>query len=532
MEHRSASLQRMRLPAFLTAVGALPSLRHARLAALLAAICAVPILLYLPFLHEPFERDEGLYAAVAQLTLDGDLPYRDGFDLKPPLVFGWYALSFLIFGEHVWAPRLIAAVLVSATTFLVYVQGRLLFSGREALLAALAFALSTGIARFGTNANTEYFMLLPLVAGLVTFTLGHQTGRLPWFLLSGVLNGLAIMTKEVSVFNLGFLILWTLYPAWRRGDLDRRHLASVALLLGGCGLAVGLTTGPFLVLGAFGDFWDGAVVFTFQYAGDRSVAERVSALVGAGVFPFVFAGPWIALSLFGFIHVMRSGDNRWRWLLAGWLVAGLIAIIFLGRPAAHYFAHLLPALSLMVPLGVRFLRNRWQVAPARAGAFIFITGVLAVGAIGLNARVYLHDSADGRHMSKFPGDHRTSWEVESPALARYIADNTSPDDPIYNLGFQSELYFYANRRSPTRYLNDRAFLADESRVEKALAELREKTPAFVIDSARYEKLWRDSYDRSGFDQFLADHYEFLGKMYYADIYRLKQETGSHSSRSQ
>ncbi len=523
MAHRSARLERLNLPAFPAVIRAFSGfLRRARLPALLATICAIPILLYVPFLHEPFFRDEGLYAAVAQLTLDGHLPYRDAFEAKPPLIFGWYALSFLIFGQNVWAPRLIAAVLVSLTTLLVYVQGRLLFSGREALLAAFAFALSIGVARFQTNASSEYFMLLPLVAGLVTFTLGHKTGRLPWFLLSGVLNGLAIMTKEVSAFNLGFLVLWTLYPAWRRSELDRHHLASVALLLGGCGLAVALTIAPFLVLGAFGDLWDGAVVFTLQYTGDRTVGERVGAVVvGAGVFAFIYAGPWIALSLLGFVYVVRRSEDRWGYLMAGWWVAGVISLAFVGRLFAHYYVHMLPALSLMVPLGVRFLRSRWQVAPARAGALLFIIGVLVIGAIGLNGQVYLHDSVDGRHLSKFPGDSRSLWEIQSPALARYVADNTSPDDTIYNLGVQSELYFYADRRSPTRYLYDLAFPADESNIEHALQELNEDMPTFVIDSARYE-IRSDSYDRSGFDQFLADRYEYLGKMYYADVYRLRR----------
>ncbi|MCI0839710.1 MAG: hypothetical protein J4O00_08795, partial [Chloroflexi bacterium] len=58
--------------------------------ALIAAICAIPILLYLPFLAEPFMRDEGFYAAVAQQMLDGGIPYRDAFDNKPPMIFVWY----------------------------------------------------------------------------------------------------------------------------------------------------------------------------------------------------------------------------------------------------------------------------------------------------------------------------------------------------------------------------------------------------------------------------------------------------------
>ena len=529
MEHRSASFQRVRLPALLAAVCALPSLKHARLTALLATTCALPILLYLPFLQEPFELDEGFYATVVQVILDGGLPYRDAFGHQPPLIFGWYALSFLIFGQHVWAPRLVAAGLMSATTLVVYAQGRLLFSGREALLAALAFALSIGVARFHTNANAEYFMLLPLTAGLVTFTLGQQTGRLPWFFLSGVLSGMAIMTKEVCVFNFVFLVVWTLYPAWRRRGLDRQQLSSVALLVGGCSLVAVLTIAPFVGLGVFADYLD-SVLFAGQYVGNRSTLERVLGILDTFRFPFIVAGPWMALSLFGCVYLIRNGDNRWGWLIVGWLVASMLSLIFVGRLYAHYFVNLLPALGLMAPLGVRFLRDRWQAAPARAAAFVFIVGVLAVGAIAINGQVYLHGSADERHLSKFAGDPGR-WEVQSPALASYIADKTSPDESIFVLGFEAQLYFYADRRSATRYLDDHPFAADYSRIETALEDLKEETPTFVIDSARYQ-MRGYSYDRSGFDKFLADRYEYLGKMYYADVYRLKEESGSDSSRRQ
>ncbi|MEK7248748.1 MAG: PKD domain-containing protein, partial [Chloroflexota bacterium] len=58
-------------------------------AALLLLLCLVPLLLYLPFLGTPFERDEGVYATIAQGVLDGKVPYRDLFDNKPPLVYGW-----------------------------------------------------------------------------------------------------------------------------------------------------------------------------------------------------------------------------------------------------------------------------------------------------------------------------------------------------------------------------------------------------------------------------------------------------------
>src|SRR3990172_12189024 len=108
----------------------------------LILLCLLPVLLYLPVLGTPFERDESVYATIARGLLNGDVPYRDLFDNKPPLVFGWYALSFVLFGENDVAPRLVAALLLSLTTLALFAEARLLFSRRVAYLAAAAFALS------------------------------------------------------------------------------------------------------------------------------------------------------------------------------------------------------------------------------------------------------------------------------------------------------------------------------------------------------------------------------------------------------
>ena len=70
--------------------------RNAACAIALIVICLLPILLYLPFLNEPLQRDEGYYATVGRMLLSGGLPYRDAFDNKPPVVFGWYALITMI----------------------------------------------------------------------------------------------------------------------------------------------------------------------------------------------------------------------------------------------------------------------------------------------------------------------------------------------------------------------------------------------------------------------------------------------------
>src|SRR3954469_10691249 len=108
----------------------------------LALIVLLPIALYAPFFTEPFEGDEGVYATIAQHMLHGALPYRDFFDHKPPLIYGWYGVSFLLFGENVLAPRIIASLAWSATTLLVFVEGQMIFGRRQAYIAASVFAAS------------------------------------------------------------------------------------------------------------------------------------------------------------------------------------------------------------------------------------------------------------------------------------------------------------------------------------------------------------------------------------------------------
>src|SRR5581483_4911341 len=156
---------------------------------LLAAIVCMPILLFAPFFTEPFEGDEGAYGTIAQQMLHGYLPYRDIFDHKPPLVYVWYAVSFLIFGQNIIAPRILAALSWSATTMLVYVQGKLLLGRRQALIAAAVFGFAASLTMLSFNANTEVFLILPLMGATVAFTKAHQSGDTRWLLVAGLCGG-------------------------------------------------------------------------------------------------------------------------------------------------------------------------------------------------------------------------------------------------------------------------------------------------------------------------------------------------------
>ncbi len=243
---------------------------------MLAAITVLPVLLYLPFLAEPFQADEGVYATIARGLLEGQVPYRDLFDHKPPLIYGWYAFSFLVFGEGLMAPRIVASLALSATTLLVFAQGRLSLSRHAAYIAAAIFALSPGLVLLQANANTELFMLLPpLTASLVCATAGLRGARLVWFVAAGALGALAVMTKPVAIWNLAAVAIVVGLWAWRSNGNRMQRLQPTLGLMGGALAAVAIVLAPFAATGALDDFFDANVRFNLLYSGQLSIAERL-----------------------------------------------------------------------------------------------------------------------------------------------------------------------------------------------------------------------------------------------------------------
>jgi 4-amino-4-deoxy-L-arabinose transferase-like glycosyltransferase len=497
--------------------------------AALLAVCALPVLLYVPFLHEPFMRDEGFYASVAQSMLDGGIPYRDAFDNKPPIVFAHYALSFLLFGENVWAPRLLVALMLSAATGLLYLQARLIYSRGWALLAAAAFASSLGLAQFETNANVEYFMLLPLIASVLAYSLSRRSGSSLGYLAAGVLAGITIMTKETALFVFALFFLESAWNPLRRDGLRALASAAVlrpwALMVAGAVLAGALISAPFVLTGTFGDMYEAMVTYTLQYVGaGRTMAEKVFIIARSPVYLLLLAGPWFVLGIAGAVRAWRRNPDGQRLFLVGFLATSWMGIIAAGRFYDHYYVLLLPALALLTPLGVHALASAWRNRYAR----ILVAGLLPLSAVAplyFAGSVYLQPNAAERHAAKYPTDYKTEWEIRGPLLADWIKERTEPSDYIYNFGFNSEIYFYSDRKSPTRFMFDHPFQASPEYEQRAIEEMETHYPVYIVDTASLEHGSDINYYSLPIHQWIEENYEYVGRVYYADVYRLRDGVG-------
>ena len=485
----------------------------------LILLCLVPILLYLPVIGSPLERDEGVYATIGQRLLHGDIPYRDLFDNKPPVVYAWYAFSFLVFGEGVAAPRIVAAVLLSLTTLAIFGEAQMIFPRRVAYLAAASFAVATGLPFVALHANSEAYMVLPLVASLAAFTIGTRRSRLGWFVLAGALGALAAMTKQVAVWNIVALAVMAMTWRWGRAETAWQRITPLLSLLAGAAGATALIAAPFFVEGALSDFLYANISYNWVYASFVTFGYTVAHLALGAALVSALAAPLVAGMVLGVLTVLRRTRRHAAYLLVVWAAASAFGVASGGRFFPHYFLQLVPAMVLLTAAVVddRFHQDKHHRGWKLVSAAIALLAIVSIGANGL---LYLAPLRT-EHRVAPNVIYQEQWDEASQSLGAYIAERTLPEDTIFNLGRQSQIYFYADRRPATRYFYDYAYDYDETALPVTLEALRETKPVYIIDSIQPPLYEPGEKMPDELATFVSANYDYEGHLFYADVYRLK-----------
>lgn len=486
----------------------------------LVVLAAIPVLLYLPFAGIPFERDEGVYATVAQGLLRGEMPYRDLFDNKPPLVYLWYAISFSLFGESVYAPRIVAAAFLGVTAVLLYHQARLALPQGAAYAAAILFAISTGLPWVALHANTEAYMLLPLVGSLLAFTHGMKEEKLKWFFIAGLLAGLAMMTKQVAMWNLLALALVALIWHRRTAENSWQAIAPTFWMFSGALLSLSIVALPFALTGSLDDFLYANLSYNWVYVNFLSWAERFANLGYGMLFFCAVAAPFVAGALTGLVIIWRRRAAVSDYVLILWAIASAIGVASGGRFFPHYFLQLMPSLAVLTGVVIydRFVNGRQHVLsrPAWMLAIFFI-----VVSVGTTTVLYLSPTqAEQRVASSVY--HQKEWERASENLGNFIQQRSNQDDVIFNYGRESQLYFYADRAPAIPKFYDWVFEYDEDSLSEVMSGLAETRPAYIVDSAQ-APVFEDWYAAHPLELqfFLDENYNYMGRVYFADVYMLK-----------
>lgn len=430
---------------------------------LLIAVLALVCLLRLPGFALPLERDEGAYGYVAWSWLRGELPYRDAFDHKPPLIYLLYMPALLVSQPlTAWALRAWATLLLLLAVWLVYLIGRRVWQPSAALLAALLFGVAgSAFDLQGLILNTDQALVLPALAALWSAIRLRETERLRYAIAAGAALAATILIKPVAIVLVPCLLLAC---HWRgRSVVQAATGAAVGAAL------VGLPIAAYFVLrGGWSELVFGVWTYNLRYAQESQQRWQLGALVDMFA-PFV---PLLLVALGGVALLLAPAASqdtllvsahtarRSGWLVAAWAGALMVAAVGSLRPFVHYYYPLLPALALLAAPCICWL---WQGLPASvpgkrvaSQAAALLLALLLLGPFTAQNLRLLGTSA-AQQAERLYGDVGKHFFAQAPQVAAYLRERTQPEDYIYIFAAEPEVYLLAERRSSSRYIYDYPF---------------------------------------------------------------------------
>src|SRR5262245_30886887 len=331
-------------------------------------------------LDVPLDRDEGEYAYIGRLILDGVPPYAHAYNMKMPGIYALYAAGLALFGKSPSGVHLGLLIVTSLTTVLVFLLARRLFDARVGVTAAVAFAvLALNPHMLGLAAYAEHFVLPAITLGTLILMSALDRERLALVGLAGVLFGVGFVIKQSGGAFAGFGLAWIFYR--RLGGAaamkdHRRALWEGTLLLAGALVPLAAVSAVLLASGTFANFW----FWTFRYAAQYGAGEPMrDALWNLGhssreFLPAVW--PVVAAAVIALLLLARDRELRRNRAFAVLLIVfSSLAVLLTGfHLRHHYFLLMTPAMALLAGAAPFALARR--VVGARAGLGIAVVVVM------------------------------------------------------------------------------------------------------------------------------------------------------------
>jgi hypothetical protein len=388
----------------------------------------------------PLDYDEAVYSIVAKGMVQGEWPYRDLFDHKPPLVYVWHlpiALSGSIALQRLFAVALVVASLGVLVLFARRRQPPL----RVSLIAAsyVAFLANPFI---GTGTSAESYMLLPLVAAVAV----------PSAAGSGALLAVALLTKPTAIFFLPILL-------WRWRGASWRTLAA----LGACVAVVCLAFRPI-----WPEFWEANVSFNREFSARNAGSTLELAWHLVTIHPQAVIGAlpiWIA-AVAGALR-FRSLDEDIR----VWGVCALLAVkanTLAGRGEyAHYYILLAPPMAFFAATGFEHMGQR-----IRLRRLLYASGLVSTVLFAASLPLLVRT--------------RTQYNALVDAIAR-------TDGEVYGIGSPPQLYPYAGRVPERRFFFENPLIIREDWRDATKEGLQRCTPDALVLARDLpdELMWAD-----------------------------------------
>lgn len=457
-----------------------------------------------------YGRDQALYSVVSDALLRGAAPYRDAWDFKPPGIYFTYAFARAVFGQNVYAARVLEALgLVSLFFAFAVFSQRHVGSRRAGVLGAGVAILAYVPLEFWYTGQPEGFGAMALAWALVcaTYEPPPGTGR------RGEIRQFAAWAVAASLYTLagllkpplggGILVSFAIVLAsrWRaKGASGWARALGVPTLAFAAGGALPLlaTLAYFTAMDALADLHEALFVFAPVYTALQLEATPLPGLLWRALSEWLLrTAPYNLLGLLAllFLPVLHSRERLAVAHVLGVIAFSLLGVALQAKFFLYHYAAVLPLTGLLAGWGY------WKVwTRIRSSALAVLATAAVLGAVTLDAVPVLPTSRPfwGRTAKRLSTvsqpalrttvrdalyslgdvDARTNREV-----AAWLEKNTPEDSTLFIWGFEPAIYELSGRRPASRYVHDvpqRAAWAKEKSRRILMEELTTSPPAAIV----------------------------------------------------
>ncbi|GGA18215.1 glycosyltransferase family 39 protein [Okeania sp. KiyG1] len=452
------------------------------------------------------DKDESIYILGADSLLNGNLPYIEIWDNKPPGIFILFSLTMLILGKSIVSIRILSIIATTFTSYFLYSIGVIIDKKQGEKIGLLAGALYAifSLHNDGAAANAE-ILFAPLVTG--AFLLLFQNRKLSnikvfWI---GLILGIGMQIKYLVVMDvLGLILLGSLF--WKEEGRRKKEEAesrkekinlqnnfqtidifknlSFSLFKFYIILGTGLILPAVIiaVIYQFSGYFDEYIYATLT-ANSKYVAmlnfswsdllSRLRKQVLGNILLWLCLF-WSPVYLFVFARGKLKQERNLIYLFV-WLSCAFLAVLLSKRFYNHYFLQLLPPLCLIssyviiksvhlpqpkyqdnnlyeeakkTKKTVRFDSRRFYIdfPSALPKILLFLVLIYPFTQAGYNKLSKNLEFIYYRYIKKID-----TWDDREALIAKYLQQRIRSTDYIYVVNYEPIIYYLVPTKIPTKY---------------------------------------------------------------------------------
>lgn len=442
-------------------------------------------------LSMPLERDEGEYAYMAKLILDGHPPYTLACNMKLPGTYYLYAIIMKIFGATSQGIHIGLMVVSLMSMLLLFKITDKLIGKNAALITAITFGIiGTSWTILGQAAHATQFVSLFALFGLNSLLKneGQETNTKFPYLLSGIYFSLAFICKQSGIFFLPIGIVIIIYNDHIRRNIKEQVVNTLIRMIG-FAIPIIIMNLYFLFWGDYESFKFWTIDFLSKYGNTVPISKAPEmflqgiSIITNGYSREGYVILW-AISILGIIALfLNQRIKRKRIIIIAILLFSFLSILPGYYFRQHYFITYLPAMAIAVGLFFDYIRIEIE---KRSQSTIYSKLPLLIFLITISISIqsnaaYLFTQ---ENIISSKNIYRLNPFAESVEIGEYLNKNSSHDDKIAILGSEPEILFYADRYSATRHIyaynwvEDQPYASEMQR--EAIKEIEINKPEYIL----------------------------------------------------